>query len=706
MKIWIDDIIEVWKKYTYLCEEWYFNRKYSISRIYDHFFAKLFFRITKVKKSQHSKDFEVSFSKNINHCSNDFFEVLEVWKPDISFSTRVISIPNLYDTIRYEVLTHKIYNELIWIFNNKENLHKELINDCYFGFAHRVDLTKDKIFYEHYLDGWLEFDNTRADYIEEYKYYIETDVKSFYDTINHDILIRRLNDFLKDNISEGSKTEKIDELMFEMSKILYKVSGFTKIWIPQWLVASDMIAQAYLWLIFYSNQNITHKNNAFTLKNTSSRFLIYADDIVIFSKSEKNIYKWFKLFKDILSLNGLTLNLAKTSQIKSSWDYNNIPDISITKIRQNNTDEINKLIVRIVEILSHDNLTDINTGELKKLFKWLWKIRWLEQDNIDEHIKNLLRNALKFTSKDLVNNKKISLLIVISPSNFLTLLDIVNSYNIRVSNNENLETSFVESYLQEADLYIPLSNLIFLYLDLKDRFWVIWKAIKNKVYESNNYSLIDLINSEWSYLKSNLKRNNLYKLYCFLYRDIFNKDGEWENIIGVKINAIFDIEADITSILSDNINYLYINKIISSDNLNRLSEILDNLLILKMTHKIYYLEDAWFLSDLYSLFNLLITLLHSIEQWRPEQVKISAWNSIFNEIKGWEKLEKIAESHKNLLYYLTKRRALYNHKEIDVKINDSIALSSLKDRDIFLQNIQKCISDIFKEINEVIKLKY
>lgn len=707
-EIEIKEIIDIWDKYINLCKDWYFNRKYSISRIYDHFFAKLFYRLS---QKVDDKLFQNSFSKNVNLCSNESFEVLEVWKPFLDFSTRKISIPNLYDTIMYEVLTHRLYKEISKIFIEINNVNDKLIENKYFSYAHRINLKLNSIEYEHYLKGWLKYWKVKNRIIKENKFYIETDIKWFYDNIEHDNFIQLLLKLFHEKLSSYENLEYLHGLLYSLNNVFYKVSWFKTKWLPQWLVASDMLSQIYLWLVFYFEESIQLDTDNFSIKWTWSKFIIFADDIILVSNKEKLLYKGFRFLKNTLEKNGLNLNSSKTTDIKDTSSYTEISTINIEKVKKNDINEIDKLIDRILEILSNE-IGNIFEWELKTLFKWFRKIDFLDKDKKRLFLKNLLKKWIKFNKKLLSNSKKISLLLVISPSNFQYLLSSLKEYYNEFIPNWDIEDVFISNYLSESELYVPLANLIFLYSDLGDDFFKIKHYIKDKVLESWNDALADFLDWERKYLRSNLLKNKLYWLYDLIYKDINEEADYAENIIWVKLNSIFDIDINVTSKLSDSLQRLVLNKVIDIESLEKLSNILDDLLLNKMTHKTFYLKNPSFLADLYSMFNILLSLLHSIEVNKIEKVKI--WWNIWtinhydtnNQILLKASMLKIVKGYDNLLYYITKNRARFNHKEDDVSIDENIEIIALKHSNTFSLHIKSFISDIFKEFNNNLELYY
>jgi retron-type reverse transcriptase len=151
----------------------------------------------------------------------------------------------------------------------------------------------------------------------EEKFYLKIDLEKFYDTINHDILISKLND---KNVPE----EIITLISLAITNItvpqntkksqynLYK----TDIGVPQGLSISNILAQIYL----VEFDAIINKRKYFYQR--------YVDDILILNSSELTDYRIKNFLNEFKKLE-LTVNEAKTEQNSLTNNFFNFLSYSI-----------------------------------------------------------------------------------------------------------------------------------------------------------------------------------------------------------------------------------------------------------------------------------------------------------------------------------------------------------------------------------------
>ena len=706
MKIEISDIFNVTRKYYFLYNEWnsnYFSRKYTSSRIYDHFFIKLYYIIQNNNKNT---EFIKNIKKNIQYCSNDWFTKLNINKPNLSLSTRTILLPNFYDIIYYEIISEKIYSYIDNICVKNIKLLKYRDN-WFFWFAHRITKANDILIHEHYLKWWSKFNDIKNQLFDENDFFIETDIKWFYDNISHDNFILLLKKFFNEFWWDFINKKEFDNILKKFNEILKKVSGYDNRWIPQWLLCSEMLSQIYLWLIFISEEYFTFKDNIITSELWNTKFIYYADDIIFFSKKSKYLYRGLKQLQKIFNNHELELNETKTSQIIEINNYNRVKNVDVNKVVNNDINEISILFTRIFKLLNND-FYDINTNELKTLFKYYFKINTLNQNDKDIFLLDFKRKCINFNKKDIWNYKKISLLITIRPSEFVNLL--LDLEKIHNKNWWNFQKILIDNYFSESTEYITIELLSFLYLDLYNSWWLLDLQffIKNLIKKSDNQLLINLIDENKQFLKSYLLEKKLFWLSELLYSWNINYV---ENIIWIKINTIFGLDQNITNFLSDQIELLVNLKILDFNILIKMNNILDELLLCKKTNKNYFLKDSSFIADLYSLFNILLSILISIEDTNYTQVKISQNKWVLINAKNTCKIilnnrtKEFVNKHSYLLYFLTKDRAIKNHKEWNETIEDNHKLNNLIYDDILMLSIKDFLYDLFININESMILK-
>ena len=85
MRIEIYEIIKISERYLNICKKWwYYNRRNNFSKIYDHFFVKLYKKL----KNNNLWDIESILNYNIEKCSNNNYEIIETTKANYNFSKR------------------------------------------------------------------------------------------------------------------------------------------------------------------------------------------------------------------------------------------------------------------------------------------------------------------------------------------------------------------------------------------------------------------------------------------------------------------------------------------------------------------------------------------------------------------------------------------------------------------------------------------
>lgn len=130
---------------------------------------------------------------------------------------------------------------------------------------------------------------------EGYTWYVDADLKSYFDTIPHDKLMIKI----KERIADGRTLEIIEK--FLKQGILEEC----KEWIPtvgspQGAVLSPLLSNLYL-----------HPLDKL-MDETKHRIVRYADDFVILCKSQEEAQEVLKLVKEWVQENGLTLHPEKT----------------------------------------------------------------------------------------------------------------------------------------------------------------------------------------------------------------------------------------------------------------------------------------------------------------------------------------------------------------------------------------------------------
>lgn len=133
-------------------------------------------------------------------------------------------------------------------------------------------------------------------YIREgFTWYVDGDLKSYFDTIPHN----KLMDRLKEKIADGKTLNLIENFLKQ------KICEETKVWTPftgspQGAVLSPLLANLYLHPLDKLMKELNH------------RIVRYADDFVILCANQEEAQKVLEIVKEWVQENGLTLHPEKT----------------------------------------------------------------------------------------------------------------------------------------------------------------------------------------------------------------------------------------------------------------------------------------------------------------------------------------------------------------------------------------------------------
>ena len=192
------------------------------------------------------------------------------------------------------------------------------------------------------VELWIEFQTKKEEYCHTYPFVVETDVTAYFDHINHDLLLSRINDLFGKVVG----IDEINDIRTILGRQLGKWNfyGFNKFGIPQINDASSFFANLYLdeldkWLI--SKRMVA---------------LRYVDDICIFASDEPNARK--ALADLIIKLREMGLYIASgKTKIRKSEEVISELELGRGKI---------KIIETEIDSLEPNRLE--NAGELLKAY--------------------------------------------------------------------------------------------------------------------------------------------------------------------------------------------------------------------------------------------------------------------------------------------------------------------------------------------------
>ena len=710
-----EDLKEVLLKYNFFEEHKnaYFTRKNNIGNlIYDHFFQLLYNRFFKIEVDEVSQeDYDngiKDFIKSIESCNSDYKYFIDDNKVNFSFTRRKYLITNFYNILLYEIYVNKIFKELTCALYKKW-YQNYLFEEKYFWYFRIFDFdiqNESEIsisWYKHYFDWWSKFESVRDALLQDNQFYIETDIEGFYDNISHDSLIHNLSEFFRIYGDNNS-----DDFIYKFSWILFKVAWYTKKWIPQWVMASDILSTLYLWLHFFLKRdwNGLKLNPAWFFELSDGvKFISYNDDFYFFWKNDSIKLSWIFnwTIRTSLENEGMKLNSEKTKDVKESVLFDNFNQINIELIQQRNKEEIKKLGEFIVNQLNLD-LANIHLKALRKYFKWIKNIRYLDEVESSKFFDEIWLFFSSDINQDKV--KKIFILLIISTEDFLYIIRGL----IGKKWEEAIDIFLKRNYFKNNMHLLSESLILKLYLWIDSEWDISLSELSTFFSEylngKNNKFIVSYLNNSQKPLDIIIQDNGLLWLHKVLYgnQGIFNYS---EDILGIKLYSLFWIA-------TSNQRLVEFLRQENQDAIRKLTfvvnGILDDMIITKNIFPDYFLKNPSFLSDLYSLFNILLTFhIHILRSdilevkiwWGAEAWFITInWKTDLKSLRTYDNDFDVETIH--LMYYIAKKRAIYNHKEVSTIDRDiwSYIYKKYDDLTTFHNSISKWITSLLNIISK------
>ncbi len=290
---------------------------------------------------------------------------------------------NLISPLFYIIYIY-IGNKINKLYKNKRNTDIEVY---YAG-----NLDKNRY---HYKNEYNDFCKRAIKLSKNYKYYIKTDIKNFFSSINIDLLFY----YISSNINDTKLNISLEELNFMEEFIKFIGDGK----LPQ---IEEGITSSYLATKIYLEEI---DNNLYTyLKENESikefKIIRYVDDLYIFLDTNINkeeIYEQIINFiNDVIYEYSITININKT-EIKDveklETDLKHLSYLDEEYIKENINEIINDTDLHdiLFDILIENNIT-------REKYNLILKNRL---GNIDNYTENEIFNSIIYTSNSIMSNK-------------------------------------------------------------------------------------------------------------------------------------------------------------------------------------------------------------------------------------------------------------------------------------------------------------
>ena len=290
---------------------------------------------------------------------------------------------NLISPLFYIIYIY-IGNKINKLYKNKRNTDIEVY---YAG-----NLEKNRF---HYKKEYNEFCKKAIKLSKNYKYYLKTDIKNFFNNVNIDLLFY----YISANINETKLNVSLEELNFMEEFIKFIGDGR----LPQ---TEEGVTSSYLATKIYLEE-IDNKLYAYLKENQSiSKFKIirYVDDLYIFFDTDKNIEDVYEqiinFMNDVVYEYSITINKNKTG-IKNveelEKDLKHLSYLDEEYIKENIDTIINEtdLYNVLFDILIENNIT-------REKYNLILKNRL---GDIDNYTENEIFNSIIYTNNSIISNK-------------------------------------------------------------------------------------------------------------------------------------------------------------------------------------------------------------------------------------------------------------------------------------------------------------
>lgn len=282
--------------------------------------------------------------------------------------------------------------------------------------------------------GTLKAINRTKDFLNRNFWVAKADIDNFFDSINQDILIQKLNRLIQD--------KQIVKLI-----ALFLKNGMLKQ--NSWIDKEKGVYQGDNLSPWLSNLYLNDFDHYLEQKHID--FIRYADDILFFAKHKRDVIKFLDMAEGYLNSLSLTFGKDKTiiSNIKNGFTYLGLFFKEKQIIMSN--DKLQKKISKLSKKTKNSDLyhtVEIINEHIDGINRYYLKILTdTKQFHIlQDHIDNILIKKIVQAKQTKTINKK---------SKFIQILSTLNSYTIKTAEEKQ---KYIDSIVNKAYEKIALQN--------------------------------------------------------------------------------------------------------------------------------------------------------------------------------------------------------------------------------------------------------
>ncbi|SDF79785.1 Reverse transcriptase (RNA-dependent DNA polymerase) [Thermoanaerobacter thermohydrosulfuricus] len=452
------------------------------------------------------------------------YKASKIYLPKNSGLLRKITVINFIDLIVYQailnIIAKKFYDD-ISIFYNYITFSNLLVEN----------LDSSKFFYREWSKSWNAFRKKIKQYLNEgYSYVGEFDIASYYDTIDHFLLMEILKS-KEDNNEWVDMLNILERQLIEWSNDSDRIDLKIHHGIPQGPLGSALLGEIYLiYLDIHLKDRLDSEGNV--------KYVRYVDDIRIFAKDRKTVEEYLRYVE--LLVNDLGL----------------IPQYDKLSIKNVEKSEIDNYIKSQFDKLSWIDKYFRERGRLKS--KHNKKLVKLLKDTIDKQ--DFDKTIIKFSLYKIDKNEQIKDMLMNNYDKMLVNFDGICFYLAKYFSHDNKVKSFIEKLLNRDifDDYIISTLLKYFIKHIKFDINTYNTLQKNRSWYVN-YFMIDWLEY---YKKLGLimteEKRNFYSANIYLQKKILSYQVLFENDIDVKRELIIEMmKSDIPIIALEGLKLYY-----------------------------------------------------------------------------------------------------------------------------------------------------